>query len=333
MGAVAAGRVLVLTRSEVASLIDLAECAKAVEEAFRLHGEGRTASPGILGFPAPGGGFHIKAAALPLDRSYFAAKVNGNYSANPERGLPAIQGVVVLCDAEDGTPLALLDSIEITILRTGAATAVAAKRLARAGASVATVCGCGNQGRVQLRALAVARRLTRAFAFDAEPGRAGRFAEEMTRQLGFPVEAVSDLPSALRRSDLVVTATPSRTFFVRREDVRPGTFLAAVGADSPDKQELDPGLVASSKLVVDVRTQCAEIGELHHAIAKGLMRAEGAHAELGEVVANRRPGRESQEEIIVFDSTGTALQDVAAAALVYEKAAARGVGTAVDLSG
>lgn len=324
---------LVLTRSEVAKLIDLSECTKAVERAFRLHGEGRTAAPGVLGFPAPGGGFHIKAAALPLGRSYFAAKVNGNYSANPGKGLPAIQGVIVLCDAADGTPLALLDSIEITTVRTGAATAVAAGLLARADASVATVCGCGNQGRLQLRALATARRVTRAFAFDAEPGRAGRFAEEMTQSLGIPVEAASDLRSAVGQSDLVATATPSRAAFLRREDVRPGTFLAAVGADSPDKQELDPGLVASSKLVVDIRTQCAEIGELHHAVAKGLMRPEGAHAELGEVVAGRRPGRESEEEVIVFDSTGTALQDVAAAALVYEKAVARGAGMRVELGG
>ena len=332
MGVVGASRAaLVLTRSEVAELLDLTECTKAVERAFRLHGEGRTAAPGVLGFAVPGGGFHIKAAALGLGRSYFAAKVNGNYSKNPGKGLPAIQGVIVLCDAEDGTPLALLDSIEITIVRTGAATAVAAGLLARADASIATVCGCGNQGRVQLRALASTRRLIRAFAFDAEPAEAGRFADEMTRTLGIPVEAASDLRSALRQSDLVVTATPSRTPFLRRGDIRPGAFLAAVGADSPDKQELDPDLVASSKLVVDIRAQCAEIGELHHAVSKGLMRPEDAHAELSEVVAGRRPGRESEGEIIVFDSTGTALQDVAAAALVYEKASARGGGVRVEL--
>jgi alanine dehydrogenase len=323
--------VLVLTRSEVAELIDLAECRKAVDRAFRLHAEGKLAAPGVLGFPMAGGGFHIKAAALELDRSYFAAKVNGNYSANPGKGLPAIQGVIVLCDAADGTPLAILDSIEVTIVRTGAATAVAAGLLARADASVATVCGCGNQGRVQLEALATARRLTRAFAFDADPSRAGVFAGEMTELLGLAVEAVSDLPSALKRSDLVVTATPSRGFFVRREDVRPGTFLAAVGADSPDKQELDPELVASAKLVVDIRSQCAEIGELHHAIAEGLMGVDGVHAELGEVVAGKKPGRESEDEIIVFDSTGTALQDVAAAAVVYAKALARGAGMRVAL--
>ncbi len=110
-----------------------------------------------------------------------------------------------------------------------------------------------------------------------------------------------------------------------------GAFVAAVGADSPEKQELDPLLVASAKLVVDIRAQCAEIGELHHALARGLMAEENVHAELGEIVAGKRPGRESNAEIIVFDSTGTALQDVAAAAVVFEKAVAAGAGLRVEL--
>lgn len=324
--------VLLLTRSDVAALLDLPACVAAVEEAFRLHGAGKTAAPGILGFPYPGGGFHIKAAGLDLSRRYFAVKTNGNYSGNPDRfGLPAIQGVIVLCDGENGSPLALLDSIEITIVRTGAATGVAARYLARKDSTVATVCGCGNQGRVQLRAIALACPIARAQAFDADPGRAELFAAEMSAELGFPVTPVRDLAAALRESDVCVTCTPSKRAFVRREDVRPGTFVAAVGADSPEKQELDPRLVASVKVVADIRAQCAEIGELHHALAEGLMSVENVHAELGEVVAGTKPGRESDSETIVFDSTGTALQDVAAAAVVYEKAVAAGAGVRVAL--
>ena len=156
---------LLLGREDVAALLNLDECIAAVEEAFRLDSEGRSLPPGVLGVPARGGGFHVKAAGLELSRTYFAAKINANFSQNFERfGLPAIQGVILLCDGENGRPLALLDSIEVTILRTGAATAVAAKYLARPRSQTATVCGCGNQGRVQLRALTRVLPIERAYA-------------------------------------------------------------------------------------------------------------------------------------------------------------------------
>lgn len=325
---------LILTRREVARLLDLDECLAAVEEAFRLLGEGQTEAPGILGFTRPDGGFHIKAAGLNLRRPYFAVKTNGNFFRNRERfGMPSIQGAIVLCDGENGYPLALLDSIEITIARTGAATAVATKYLARPAASVATICGCGQQGRVQLRALARVRSIERVFAFDAVRVRAEQFAEELSAELRIPIESVSDLPRAVRSSDIGVTCTPSRRAFLARQDVTPGTFIAAVGADSAEKQELEPELVSSAKLVVDSLEQCATIGELHHALEKGLMTKGQVHAELAEVVVGRKPGRESEAEVIVFDSTGTALQDVAAAAAVYEKAISAGMGLAVDLTG
>jgi ornithine cyclodeaminase/alanine dehydrogenase len=153
----------------------------------------------------------------------------------------------------------------------------------------------------------------------------------MSQELEIDVRPTRDLRLALSESDVCVTCTPSRRFFLGREHVRPGTFVAAVGADSPEKQEIDPRLVASSKLVTDIRAQCASIGELHHALAEGLMSMENVHAELGEVVAGTKPGRESDSETIVFDSTGTALQDVAAAAVVYEKAVAAGAGLRVAL--
>ncbi len=322
---------LVLTRRDVASLLDLDTCIAAVEAAFRRHAEGQTLPPAVLGVPAPGGGFHVKAAGL---GRYFAVKCNGNFSENPKHaGLPAIQGVVVLADATDGTPLAVLDSIEITILRTGAATAVAAKHLARADSQVATICGCGHQGRVQLRSLARVLRLTRAHAFDLERPRAEAFAHDLSAELGFEVVATDDLGQAVRHSDVVVTCTPSRAPFLRREDVRPGSFVAAVGADSTDKQELQAELVADSVLIVDILEQCAAIGELHHALEAGLLTRQDVRAELADVVVGRAPGRRSPDEIIVFDSTGTALQDVAAAAAVYEKAVAAGLGLVVDLGG
>lgn len=325
---------LLLTRRDVAALLSPDDCAAAVEAAFRLHGEGKAPPPASLGVSGVGGGFHVKAAALALGRHYFAAKVNGNFPDNPrERGLPAIQGAIVLCDAADGRPLAVLDSIEITILRTAAATAVAAKRLARADSSIATICGCGNQGRAHVEALARVLPLRTVHAWDRDPA-AARALAELADRLGLQISPASDLSRAVRGSDVVVTCTPSREPYLRREDVRPGTFVAAVGADNPQKRELCPGFLADAGavLVVDSREQCAHGGELHHALAEGSLRETPAAAELAEVVAGIRPGRRTPEEVTVFDSTGVALEDVAAAAAVYEKALAAGRGARLALA-
>ncbi len=318
---------LLLARADIAELLTLDECIAAVEGAFRQHGQGSTSPPKVLGMPAIDGGFHVKAAMLGTSPPYFAAKLNGNFFHNNERfAMPNIQGLIVLCDATNGYPLAVMDSIEITILRTGAATAVAARRLARPESKVATICGCGNQGRVQLRALHRVLPLQHVYVFDLNEGQARGFASELSLELGIEVEVVRELATAVGRSDVCVTCTPAKKYFLHKDHVAPGTFLAAVGADNEEKQELDPQLLASSKVVADILDQCVEIGDLHHAIAEGLLDRSSVHAELGEVVAGKKPGRISRDEITIFDSTGTALQDVAAAAVVYERAMKNGRG-------
>jgi ornithine cyclodeaminase/alanine dehydrogenase-like protein (mu-crystallin family) len=323
---------LILSRQDVVELLTLEDCIAAVEGAFRLHAEHRTLGPGVLAVAAADGTFHIKAAGLRGERSYFAAKTNANFPDNARRfGLPTIQGTVVLADATDGAPLAVMDSASVTTLRTGAATAVAARHLARPDAQTATIVGCGVQGEIQLAAIAAVLPLRRAFMLDAEHARAEDAAARARERLAIEVEAAKDLVSALRQSDVCVTCTPARRAYVAAADVAPGTFVAAVGADNKGKQEIDPALVASATLVVDVLEQCAEIGELQHALAAGLMTREQVHAELADVVTGRRPGRTRTDEITIFDSSGTALQDVAAAVAVYEKARATGRGTEVRL--
>jgi alanine dehydrogenase len=325
---------IVLSRRDVLDLLTLPDCIAAVEHAFRLHAEGRTLGPGVLGVPAVDGGFHIKAAGLIGERSYFAAKTNANFPENPRRfGLPTIQGTIVLADARNGVPLAIIESGSVTALRTGAATAVAAKFLARRDARTVTIVGCGVQGELQLAAIAAVLPLKRAWVIDTDHARAESMAARAAAGLGLHVEPAKDLRAALRESDVCVTCTPARRAFLMAADVPPGLFIAAVGADSQGKQELDPALVASATLVVDVLAQCAEIGELQHVLAAGLMTHGQVHAELADVVVGRRPGRTRDEEITVFDSSGTALQDVAAAIAVYEKARATGRGTEVTLDG
>ena len=324
---------LLLSRSEVAELLGIEECIAAVERVFQLYGEGKTQPPGILGVHAHDGGFHIKAGLLDLDRSFFAAKINANFPHNANRfGLPLIQGVIVLADGQNGYPLAIMDSMEITIQRTGAATAVAAKYLARPDSKSILICGCGNQGRVSIQALSKIFSLEHAFAFDVDETQARRFANELSAQLKIAVETTNDLGDALKRSEICVTCTPSTRFFLKQDDVQPGTFIAAVGADSETKQELDPTLLAQNKTVADIVEQCASIGELHHAIASDLMTKQQVHAELGDVVSGTKPGRTAPDEIIVFDSTGMALQDVIAAATVFTKAVDNGVGRILNLA-
>jgi alanine dehydrogenase len=324
---------LLLERSVVSSLLPIEECISAVEEAFRLRAMGQAKPPGILGVPAEDGGFHIKAGILNLRTPYFVSKTNANFPENRKRnGLPTIQGIIVVSNAENGKLLALMDSIEITIIRTGAATAIAAKYLSRKNSRIVTICGCGNQGKISLRALMKVRSIEKVFAFDIDPDISTHFAKELSTELNTEVTSIRDLSSALKQSDICITCTTSKNPFITKADIRPGTFIAAVGADNEDKQEIDPLLIASAKLVADSVEQCATIGELHHALNKQLMTKENVHAELGEVIAGLKKGRENDQEIIIFDSTGTALQDVASAAIVYEKAIEGNIGRKIDFA-
>jgi alanine dehydrogenase len=299
---------VLLGRSDVERLLTPEACIAAVEDAFRRHALGETSPPGILGMHAGAGGFHIKTAALD---GAFAAKLNANFPGNPARGLPTIQGVVVVCDARDGRLLALMDSMAITALRTAAATAVAAKYLARERSETLLICGCGAQASAQLSAVLAVRRPKRVLAYDQDPKKAARLKG---------ATPVSDLGAAVAESDVVVTCTTARRYIITREMVRPGTFVAAVGADHEDKQEIDPQLMAHAKVVTDLTDQAATIGDLRHAIAAGAMSRDAVHAQLGEVVAGRKPGRVHDDEITIFDSTGTGLQDAAAAVAACRRA-------------
>lgn len=320
-----------LSRADVAQLLTEDSCLTGVEEAFRQHAMGRTTAPRVLGMHVPEGGFHIKAGMLNLGRSYFVAKLNANFPTNPARhGLPTIQGVIVVFDAGDGRVLALMDSIEITILRTGAATAIAAKYLSRPDSATATICGCGNQGHISVRMLRKVRDFKKFFLFDVDPAAATRLAEKLRSSFTGSIVVAERLPDAVGQSDVIVTCTPSKRPFLMCEWVRPGSFIAAVGADHEDKQELDPALFQSAVGVADLIEQCAVIGELHHAIDAGFVVKENV-TELGQIITGSRPVPRLSESIIIFDSTGTALQDVAAAAIVYENAIQNNAGLAFQL--
>lgn len=312
-----------LTRDDVAAVLTPADCLQAVEEAFRSYGEGRAAAPKSVGFHAPRGTFHIKAAMADV----MATKINANFPDNPaSHRLPTIQGVIVVMDLERGTMLAILDSALITALRTAAATAVAAKYLARADAKTLAVIGCGTQGRATVDALRAARPLEEVLAYDVDAACADRFAREMAERHGMNVRAVSSVDEAVRGAAIVVTCTTARAAILDVQHLHPGVFIAAVGADNPEKQELTPPLLRRTQVVADILEQAATMGDLHHALKSGAMRREDVHGELAEVICGRIPGRTNDDETFVFDSTGTALQDVAVASIAVQRAAERGAG-------
>ena len=328
--------VRLLTRGDVERLLDMRSCIDAVEHAFHSHGEGKSAAPGILGMRADRGGFHIKAAisASDVDPRYFAAKINANFPDNPKaHGLPTIQGLLALFDATTGEPLAVMDSARLTILRTAAASAVAARHLANQDATSVAIIGCGAQALAQLAAVSLVRRVERAIAFDSNAEAALTFARTASEALALPVTPVTDMGTASRSAGIVITCTTSQRAFLGTDDVGPGAFVAAVGADSEHKQEIHPSLMKRSVVVTDSTAQCSTIGDLHHAIAEGAMQIDDVRAELSAVVADPSRGRRSADEVVIFDSTGVAFQDVVAAALVYEAAVREGAGTSVGFAG
>src|SRR6185295_2829904 len=223
MSAADSASTLLLTASEVEALLDLPSCIAAIEEVLRLHAAGETVPPRVLGLPAEAGGLHVKAAGLLGSAPRLAVKVNANFPANPERfGLPTIQGALLLFDGACGRPLAILDSMLITALRTAATSAVAAKCLARPDAATLTVCGCGRQGAMHARALCGVLPIARVLLWDLDPQCAERLAAELAPDLpGIALRPAPDLAAALAETDVCATCTPARTFFLRSEDVRP----------------------------------------------------------------------------------------------------------------
>jgi ornithine cyclodeaminase/alanine dehydrogenase-like protein (mu-crystallin family) len=307
----------------VASLLEPGALIAALEEAFLAQGRGEIRGPVSTGIAAPDGVFHAKGAAGPA-RAVF--KVNGNFPRNPtQRGLPTIQGVIVLADAQCGSPLAVLDSGEITAQRTAAATAVAARRLASQRAR-ALIVGCGVQGWAHARYLRHALGLAEIVCYDLAAERAAGLAERIRTELNIAASVAPDLETAARGCGIVVTCTTAERPILRAEWIAPGAFVAAVGADNPAKQELDPELLGGSRVVVDDLEQCAKGGELRHALALGVIGIADVAAALHQVVSGIEV-RKSPADRVVFDSTGIALEDLAAASLVYEKALRVGAGT------
>jgi len=324
---------LILTRSDTLALASLPACITAVGAVFQAHGSGGSLGLARIHIGGLGGGvFHLTAGGVELSDGNAAVslKLNGRFPPLAAGTGQRVTGAILLSDAGTGQPIALLDSMVVTSLRTAAVTAVVVERLAKPDAESALLIGAGRQGRGQVDALRAGGRIDRLGVFDLDRSNAEELAEYATG-LGLDAHVVDDIRAAARSSDVVVTITPARAPILGPTDVSPGTLVIALGADAPGKQELDPGLLAEARVVVDILEQAADSGELQHALAAGVLTREQVHAELGDILAGTRPGRTTSEETFVFDGTGTALQDIAAATLLVDEARRRGLGLEVAL--
>ncbi|MEA2782571.1 MAG: hypothetical protein QOK29_4115 [Rhodospirillaceae bacterium] len=326
--------ITILTERELRACIKLDRAAvAAVEAAFRALATKDVRMPPILRLDIPehNGEMDVKTAYVPGIAS-FALKVSPGFFDNPKIGLPSLNGLMILFSARTGLVEAvLLDNGYLTEVRTAAAGAVAADHLARRDATRVGIVGAGVQARLQLEALMLVRPITSALVWTRDTEKAAGFAASASRELGIPVNISGSTEALCRASDIVVTTTPSTAPLIEAAALHPGLHITAMGSDAEHKNELAPGIVARADVYVcDRQSQCAKLGELHHAVAAGTVAADRRFSELGEVVAGTKPGRQSQDEITVVDLTGTGVQDTAIATLARKLAAERGLGTIIQ---
>jgi alanine dehydrogenase len=311
---------LLLSRALVSRLAMPNDYLSAVRSAFADMAEVRMEVASVGHISGVDGAFHIKAARRVDAPALAVVKVNGNFPQNGGRyQLPTIQGFIALLDAERGCVLALMDTVEITARRTAAATALAAQYLADPETHTVGIVGCGVQAKYHIEALMEIGRIRSVRYCDIDDNAARSFAA-LLEILGLQGTQVRSVRAACEGAGIVVTLTPSTRPIVELTDIAPGTFVAGVGADNPSKHELATDLLRSSRIVVDSLVQASMMGDLHHAIDRGAITAAAAHGELADLVVGRVRGRSHQSERWVFDSTGLAIQDLAAARMVYELA-------------
>ena len=326
--------VRLLFEPEIRGLIGPKEAIREVREAFAKLARGEAVLPGVIGIDIPEhrAEVHVKGAYLKGAPYYSIKEAAGSWN-NPAKGLPIGSGLVLVFDAETTFPRAIVfDNGYLTDLRTGAAGAVAADLLAKRDIDRVGMVGVGYQGRYQLEALLQVRAPDRVIAVARDEAKVSAYCREMEAKHGVPVVPAKTVEQAVRGSDLVVTSTPATTPIVRADWVGPGMHITAVGSDGPDKQELEVAVLAKAdKVVADRLEQCAALGEIHHALVAGALRREDVYAELGEIAAGIKRGRESDEEITIADLTGVGVQDAAVANLVVREATRRGLGKVLEI--
>lgn len=327
------GQMLVLTRRQVEQVLSVQETTDLVEACFRALGDGTgenlpTAS---IRWPEISGRCNIKSGYLKHPGAV-GIKIIRTHNKNPERhGLPVKNAQIVVLDSDTGLIQAIMDGDYITEVRTGSSGAVGARWLARPEAKRVAMIGAGIQGRAQLEALARDRALGDVWVWSRTAERRETYAREMSQRLGLTIRPTGSIEEAVRQAEIIITATWAYEVLVQKNWVQPGTYIGAIGADAPGMQELDPAILLGGKVVIDDLEQCVRMGEINVPVKAGLYRVEQLHGTIGEVIAGKKPGRTSADEITIFDSTGVGVQDAVCAIHAYQKARELGLGTWVDI--
>ena len=320
----------IISTEQMKSLVSMPEAIEALRTVFGDLSAGKSIMP-VRTVSTFGEMLLLFKPAYSPATNYAAVKLLTQVASNPARGLPLIQGLVFLINSTNGSMLAMMDGKYITTLRTGAASGLATQLLARQDATVAAIFGAGAQGATQLEAVCAVRPIEKAYIFDVDPAAAAMYAERQSSKLGIPVGVGSAL-DALRDVDIICTATGARAPLFHGEHLKANVHINAVGSFRPHMQELPPEWVASANVYVDHVDSClAETGDLLIPIEQGLITREHIRGEIGDVVNGTLAGRTSPHAATLFKSVGVAVQDLAAAALIYEKAQAKNMGAEVAL--
>ncbi len=317
---------LILTRRDVNNLLDMHAVVNAVENAFRELAEGEATMPPKAYLLSGNGDFRAMPASL---GGAAGIKWVCVFPDNPSKGLPTVIGTLIYNDASTGYPLAIMDATDLTDYRTGAAAAVASKHLARKDSRVLGIIGAGRQSHTQFKAHATLFRFERVLVADRRP----EAIQEMIDMFpDFNIEAAS-IKEVASSVDILCTVTPVRQPIVKREWIKPGTHINAIGADASGKEELDPQILKdAAQVVVDDVRQSSSGGEINVPVKQGQFKVEDIYATLGEVVSGRKARRRNNSDITVFDSTGLAIQDIAVASLIYQNAQQQGGYLEINLS-
>lgn len=324
-------RTLILEKKDIAGIVDMKKAIKAVEGVFREYGMKRTRMPAkvYLDLPEYNGDFRAMPAFVKRLGKCVLKWVNV-HPGNTRLGLPTVMAVIILSDPRNGLPLCIMEGSYVTSLRTGAAGGVAAKYLARKDSHIIGLVGCGCQARSQFQAIRELFDVREVRVWGNEPSCVKGFVRDM-KNIRAKLTVASSIAECVRSCDIVVTTTPSREPVVKLEWLNDGAHINAVGADAKGKEELDPSILKNAKVVVDSWEQASHSGEINVPLGRGIISRKDIYADIGQIVAGKRKGRATRNELTVFDSTGLAIQDAAVADLIYKKALKKRLGRWVEL--
>ena len=323
-------KTLLLKKEEVSSLICMREVIGTVEEAYKAFNSNQVVQPDYIGIDIhpPRGDIDFKLGYYKGNEIISMKASSGGFINNPTaHGVPSGMGTILLFDARTCALICVMDGSLITGLRTGASGAVSVKALARKNAKKITSIGTGNQARMQIRAINEVMKIEEIHAWDNNPDTLSKYKADIESEFGIPVIMANSKKEAVEQADILITTTRGKGSLVEADWVKPGTHIVAIGTDQQGKQELDPEIFRNAKIVNDSISQCTEKGETWHPLNKKIITKDDIHGEIGEILLGKKPGRENDEEVTIFDSTGMAIQDNTTSTKIYQNAIESKVGT------